>query len=225
RLGNVVQSKRITERLNGLHYHAGTQIVDEEPLLAEIKKLVELASLLEERAGVQISSYNLGGGFPEASYLKKLALKQMMEKIRDQFLAHLNGSQGSIELLFEPGRFIVADAGVVLCKINQIKKPIEKGDGDDPWLMLSAGMNVMNPISKARNRFLVANHMNDSYNTTFNICGSLPTRIDIFTKHYPLPSKTSPGDDIIITNAGAYTIPFLMNFCLKPPKIVIINEK
>jgi diaminopimelate decarboxylase len=197
-------------------------MVNEKPMLEEIRKLLDLSRLLEKRFGTKISSFNLGGGFPEGSYLKPPALKRLLEQIRDAIVD--DHDDAPLELVFEPGRFLVADAGIVISKANQVKKPLEGRGNGDPWLMLNAGINVINPISKARNRFLVANHMNDSYNTTFNICGSLPTRIDVFTKHYPLPAKTAAGDDIIITNAGAYTIPFLMHFCVKPPKIMIINQ-
>lgn len=221
-LRKCIRSGKIKKRLKGLHYHGGTQIVNEKPMLEEIGNLLNLSRLLEKKIGTKISSLNLGGGFPEASYLKIPALKRLLEQIRNALLQGFTGSP--LELVFEPGRFLVADAGIVICRANQVKKPLEEGGKGDPWLMLSAGINVINPISKARTRFLVANRMNDSYNTTFNICGSLPTRMDIFTKHYPLPSKTSPGDDVLITNAGAYTIPFLMNFCLEPPKITIINQ-
>ncbi|MHA1680712.1 MAG: diaminopimelate decarboxylase family protein [Promethearchaeota archaeon] len=208
--------------IHALHLHPGTQISNIEEYSSCLEVLVRIARKIRETGGPVINCFNLGGGYPEATYLKEKQLESIFGHLTS-ILSRWGESTGiNPRLDLEPGRYIVSDAGIVLCKVKQVKQPLETGQ--DPWLILSAGINVFNPIAKARSRYLIANRMNDSYRKTFNIAGPLPTNLDIFTKHYPLPDATTEGDDVIITNAGAYTLPFLMDFCVPPPKIHVIRD-
>jgi diaminopimelate decarboxylase len=206
--GNYVQS---------LHYHAGTQQTSVNKMVDTLNTILRL--LKKQDKMINLRSINIGGGFPSfahmpAGYLRKLfpTIRNLLEQSPDDF-------GNDIDLCMEPGRLLVADAGILLTRVKAIKK-----DNPDSWLFLDAGMNAINKqFSKARVRFLIANRMRDSYNHPFNITGPLPSRVDTFTKHYPLPKKTKVGDPVIITNAGAYTLPFLMNFCFPKPSITILD--
>ena len=204
--------------IQSLHYHAGTQQTTVNQMTNTLNTILGL--LKKQDKENDLHSINIGGGFPSFAHMPDGYLRKLFPAIRN-FLNQSHNALGKItDLCIEPGRLLVADAGILLTRVKAIKR-----DYPDSWIFLDAGMNAINKqFSKARVRFLIANRMQDSYNHPFNIAGPLPSRVDTFTKHYPLPKKTKVGDPVIITNAGAYTLPFLMNFCFPRPSITIIDS-
>ncbi|MHA1794123.1 MAG: hypothetical protein ACTSVI_15885 [Promethearchaeota archaeon] len=221
-LTRALNGFKYKERIKALHYHCGTQIANNDFHVNRIEKLIDLTLSLEDSTGVSIKYLNIGGGFPEANILKKVKLRSIFSNLANKMkVLFKDRDRKQITIQFEPGRYIVGDAGILIAEIISIKHDLIN-DYIDPWIFINAGMNVVTNFSKARNRYMIAEHMNASYNKPFNIAGLVPSNVDVHVKHYPLPESTRTSEHVIITNMGAYTLPFLNDFCMKRPRVVII---
>ncbi|MHA1410053.1 MAG: diaminopimelate decarboxylase family protein [Candidatus Odinarchaeia archaeon] len=189
-------------KITTLHCHMKTQNHNLEEYGILLEKLYTLSKRLNDEIGIKINTFDLGGGFPEAAIIgaKIDRLATILKNVK-------NKENDDITLLFEPGRFIVGDAGVLLTKIISIKKNYGKN-----WLIIDGGANILSPLTKANLRFVIADKLHENYSTEFSIGGPLPASFDIMTRNYPLPPRIKKGDIVAILNAGAYSTSFALDF-------------
>lgn len=188
----------------GIHNHLVTQNTSIKHWKKNIQKLAEFAKKHN------IKNINIGGGFP-IQYLKKVpTLKQIASAIKP-YLKNFN-------ITIEPGRYIVAPAGILLTKVKTIKKLRDK---DIAVLDASAYNSSMDTMLIAQELpCLVANKMNKKPTTNYILKGCTPDSLDIFRKNVKLP-ELKEGDIIAFINAGAYT--FASDFVsLKKPGVFFI---
>ncbi|MFX1293227.1 MAG: diaminopimelate decarboxylase family protein [Promethearchaeota archaeon] len=200
--------------LTTLQLHSGTQI-DDQLFKEGINYLLNIANQFESH-GITVSQLDFGGGFPEASSLSEEELENrfllLFETLNDR------GWQKVI-CIFEPGRYIVADAGLLLTQIIQVFN-VE----NTPWIMLNTGTHHCPKFSNSKFRFELINRMSAPRNTSTSIAGCLPTDMDVFTKRYPFPDNVKKGDYLAILNAGAYTFTWSTHFSYPYPPIILLNK-
>ncbi len=193
-------------RIRGVHCHIGSQLTDPSPFTEETSKVLEFIRTLKEE-NITIEDINLGGGLG-IPYHKNLSI------MNHEDLAHAiihpllekRDELGTFNLILEPGRSIVATAGILVTKVWHIKQtPVAK------WVMVDAGMNdMMRPaIYDAYHEIVACEGPGET--EVVNVAGGLCESSDVFGKDRTLP-KLKPGDYIAILDVGAYGISMANNY-------------
>src|SRR5581483_7410137 len=155
-------------RLRGIHIHVGSQTPDADAYARAFELMWHHMVLLYQRTGYQLDHVNLGGGIP-VNYLRDdsevdqigerervmlgatLDLSEILRTALDAIASQLTTSVSNAEemlnkltLLFEPGRSIIGDTGVMLTRIHNTKTRPETGDS---WLLVDAGYNQLLPMN------------------------------------------------------------------------------
>ncbi len=189
----------------GLHAHAGSGILNNDHWAEHAQFLVTLAS---QFSGVKY--LNLGGGFGIKEREQQTALTM---KLVDQHLQQVKKDHPEYEFWIEPGRFMVANAGVLLAKTTQVKQK-----DNYYYVGLNTGMNsLMRPA------------LYGSYHPVFNlskfeqakdklatIVGPICESTDKLAIEIPFP-VTEEGDLVLIDNAGAYGHVMSNHYNLRTP--------
>ncbi len=206
--------KKDSLTLTTLQLHSGTQL-DSQMFKDGIKYILDVANQFEQQ-GITISQLDFGGGFPEAGLLTENELDDLFLLLSETL--YDRGWQ-KITCLFEPGRYIVGDAGLMLTQITQIFEV-----NNTPWIMLNTGTHHCPKFSNSKFRFEVIDRMFDPHNTPTSIAGCLPTDMDVFTKRYPFIKGAKRGDHLAIFNAGAYTLTWSTRFSYPFPPMLLVNK-
>lgn len=182
--------------VDGVHVHVGSQLVDGEPLLAAAHVALELAAR-SAAAGAPLACVNLGGGFG-VDYTGGEAAPDL-RALADR-IAALPGAAG-VEWCFEPGRWVVADAGALVSEVLWDKR---RGEEGERFVVLAAGMNdlVRPALYGARHRLLVIAPRPGAL-VPADVVGPVCESADRFLAAEPLP-RFEPGDLVALLEAGAY---------------------
>lgn len=202
-------------RPEGLHMHIGSQITTLEPFEKAYRRGVELFAALRGR-GLKMRRLDLGGGFG-VRYLHERAIDPVE-------LAALVGrvTQGlDCELLFEPGRYLVAEAGVLVAAVIYVKEA-----EDRRFVILDAGMNtLMRPaLYGARHDLLPLSEAPTGVHLQpADVVGPVCESSDVFGRDYHLPPM-APGDLVAFTTAGAYGAVMASDYNSRPsPAEVLVD--
>lgn len=194
--------------LVGLHLFVGTQILDHEVLLRQYEEGLKIARTLAHRIGRPLETIDLGGGlgvpyFPNEARLHLAALGEglasLMEEVqRDPMLAHAR-------FVLEPGRFLIAEAGVYIARVTEVKRSRGKTfvitDGGMHHHLAASG-NLGQTIK--RNFPLAAlGRMDAAADMVADVVGPLCTPLDTIGRSVTLPDLDA--DDLIgVFQSGAY---------------------
>jgi len=186
-----------------IHMHIGSGILEVEPFVLAVEKLLNIARRVHEETGINFELINIGGGLgiPYKPDEKELDLDLFSEKV---FGLLDNGVKeyglGKPALCIEPGRFIVGDAEILLTKVNTVKvTPHKKFVGVD------AGFNMLlRPVLYGSyHHIVVANKLNHPPGETYDVVGPLCESGDFLAKDRKLP-RIDEGDLLAVLNVGAY---------------------
>ncbi|HUX99900.1 MAG TPA: hypothetical protein VMV49_10120 [Candidatus Deferrimicrobium sp.] len=208
---NLANTKNLS--LTTLQLHSGTQL-DNQNFKDGINHLFNVANQFEQQ-GITISQLDFGGGFPEASLFPEDELENLFLLLSENL--HDRGWQ-KVTCIFEPGRYIIGDAGLLLAQIIRVFKV-----GKTPWIMLNTGNHHCPKFSGSNFRYELIDCISEPHNTPTSIAGCLPTDMDVLAKHYPFLKNIRKDDYIAIFNAGAYTISWSTRFSYPFPPMVLIN--
>ncbi|MCE1237550.1 MAG: diaminopimelate decarboxylase [Hyphomicrobiales bacterium] len=182
-------------RLVGLAVHIGSQILSVKPFAEAYGRMRKLVLSLRER-GHAIERLDLGGGFGIA-YQNELAPSpaEIAETIRTTV-----GDLGCA-LAVEPGRSIVADAGVLATRVEFVKE-----GADLRFAVVDAGMNdLMRPAMYDSHHDIVPVRLpkSDVEYSLYDVVGPICESSDTFAKRRHLPTLAA-GDLVLLATAGAY---------------------
>jgi diaminopimelate decarboxylase len=192
----------------GIHLFAGTQILDVELLLAQYRKGVEIAKRVARRLRHPLRSLDFGGGlgvpyFPHEHPLDLAALKEGLAKLECEISSDQDFA--GTRLVIEPGRYLVAEAGVYLTRVLDVKMSRGK-----KFVILDGGMNHhlaasgnLGQTIKRNFPIAVATKWRDPDEETVDVVGPLCTPLDTVGRAVPLP-RIEAGDLIAIFQSGAY---------------------
>lgn len=185
-------------RIDGLHLHVGSQVVDTAPLFAALEIALELRSEAGRR-GASIGLFNLGGGFgidyergedvfPLAAYGAALSER-------------LAGS--GVEVVLEPGRWMVGPVGLLVAEVLWVKRR-----GARRFVVLAAGMNdlIRPALYQARHRIVpvaLRGAASGSESEPACVVGPVCESADVFGEYDSL-GGVERGDWVAIFDAGAY---------------------
>ena len=203
----VIQAYAIAQRARverfGIHMHIGSGILDPEPYLVAVEKLLSIANRVHKEVGINFEFIDIGGGLgvpykPEDKELDVIAFSNKVvnffkNKVKDYGL-------GKPFLFVEPGRYLVCDSTILLTTVNTVKvTPAHKYVGVD------AGFNTLirPTMYGSYHPILVANKLNEAKKETYDIAGPICESGDLLAKDRQLP-EIQEGDLLAILNAGAY---------------------
>jgi diaminopimelate decarboxylase len=213
-LARVIQSNNI--RVIGLHMHSGSDILDAEVFLRGAEVLFEAAI---EFPNLQFIDF--GSGFKVAYRDGDVTtdIYDLGEKLTRSFKAFCQEYGRELEIWFEPGKFIVSEAGYLLVKTNVIKTtPATVFVGVD------SGLNhLVRPMMYDAYHDMVNVSNIDGTKRIYTIVGYI-CETDTFGLDRKL-SEVHEGDIIAIKNAGAYGYVMASNYNsrLKPAEVLIVN--
>jgi diaminopimelate decarboxylase len=211
--------------LVGLHAHAGSNLRDPAPVTAVMRVLVDFAAAARDAVGVTISEISPGGGWgvayhpdeatpPVATYAGALVKALTVGLAQHAFPPP--------RLLVEPGRAIVARAGVALYTAGP-RKPAPDGA---LTLAVDGGMgdNVRPALYGAQYHAALPARMGDPATVVTRIVGRYCESGDVLVDAVALP-KAAPGDVVAVPVAGAYHLAMASNYNLVPrPAVVFVHE-
>src|SRR5256714_6194915 len=217
----------------GIHIHVGSQTPDVEPFGEAFKSMWNHLMAIHRETGHTLEHINLGGGIPvnylrdrsqadqlpeherdmlganlEPSAVLKEALLVARESARDAEAEHL---LNQVTILLEPGRSVIADAGVVLTKVRNIKR---RPETKDVWLLTDAGYSLLLSMNNYKwyYHLISASRAGAPYQRDYKVAGPLCDSGDVYfdieregrlPDYRKLPDNVEPGEVLALLNSGA----------------------
>jgi diaminopimelate decarboxylase len=208
---NINQFKNL--KIDALSVHIGSQILSDVPYKKTLNILLKIINILK----IKLKYIDLGGGFG-ISYEKKdkkINLKNYAKLVYN-FKKKLN-----CNIIFEPGRSLVGNAGILVSKIQYIKRGENKY-----FIILDAGMNdFMRPaLYDARHEIIPVNKLTKNLSGNIEFVGPICESTCKFTKYKNYP-KINEVDFIAITNTAAYGSSLSSNYNTRPLIAEILVSK
>lgn len=190
----------------GLHSHVGSGIREPETWWETAKYLGELA-----REFPSVRRLNLGGGLgvPEKPGQRRLDLARVGE-----LLTAFREDHPDFELWMEPGRYLVAEAGVLVARCTQLKTK----SAHHHYVGLEVGMNALirPALYGAYHRIVNLSRLDQKNAITADVVGPICETGDVLGHRRRLP-ETRSGDVFLIDTAGAYGFAMSSRYNLRPP--------
>ncbi|MGI8544479.1 MAG: diaminopimelate decarboxylase [Aridibacter sp.] len=259
--------------LCGIHLHIGSQNPKSEPYSQAFQILFENLLQIFNETGHKLSHLNLGGGFP-VNYLRDNSnVEYISQEQKDLFSASLEPSEvlqsvfqiveksaetanathllENIELLIEPGRSVIADAGICLTKVrNKKERPIKQSAEEtdislstldsplekDVWLLTDAGFNILLSMEtyKWYYHLISADRAGEIHQTQYKLAGPLCDGGDVYfdiegqsklPNYRLLPENVEVGETLALLNCGAYSIAQMFQYNGRElPAVILINK-
>jgi len=192
-------------RVVGLHAHSGSGIRTPE---AWSEVALFLGEAAERFPDVRVLDLGGGLGVPERPGQSPLDLAAFGE-----LLGRFKAANPRFELWLEPGRFLVATAGVLLARVTQIKRK-----GEVVWVGLETGMNslIRPPLYGAYHPIFNLSRLDQPAAWIAHVVGPICETGDILGRSRRLPA-TAEGDVFLIANAGAYGRVMSSRYNLREP--------
>lgn len=196
----------------GFHFHVGSQLFDNQAHLAAVDIALDLVRMVKERFDYSIKELNFGGGFgvryTDADQPKPFSYftDPMMEKVL-AFCEKEHFVQPAV--VIEPGRSIVAEAGISLHKIGAIKEL----PGLRKYVSIDGGMtdNIRPGLYEANYTGILANKAEHAAKEKVTISGKACESTDILVKDIELPTVET-GDLFATFSTGAYGYSMASNY-------------
>jgi diaminopimelate decarboxylase len=217
KLGNI--------NVAGLHCHIGSQIFDIKPFEEAARVMLEFIAQIKEQLGVEIEELNLGGGYgikytPQDDPIEYDKYIESVSKV----IRNVCDNKG-IKLPFivmEPGRSIVASAGITLYKVGTIKDikgvrkyvAVDGGMGDNPRFALY----------QSKYDAIIANKPDAPKTEKITIAGKCCESGDLLAKDIMMP-EVKEGDILAVLATGAYNYSMSSNYNRIPrPPVVLVKD-
>ena len=239
----------------GIHIHVGSQTPDVEPFAEAFRSMWEHLITIHRETGHTLEHINLGGGIP-VNYLRdRSQADQLPKHERDMLGAELEPTAvltealrvaresaraadaehllDQVTILLEPGRSIIADAGLVLTTVRNIKSRPETGD---VWLLTDAGYNIMLSMNNYKwyYHLISASRAGAPYARDYKVAGPLCDSGDVYfdieregrlPDYRRLPDDVGPGEVLALLNCGAYSLAQMFHYNGRPlPAAVLVRK-
>ena len=205
----------------GIQIMAGSNVTDPDHFFKVGSDISELAVKFQRTLGIVFEYVDIGGGFgvPYRINEEKIDIKKVAENVYKAFKLNFNGAGYKIpELVIEPGRYIVANSGVLLGTVMDIKKQEMNYVGTD------AGMNILlrPALYGAYHHLIIANKADQEANFMADVTGQICENTDRIASGIYIP-EPEIGDTVVIFNAGAYVESMASHYNGReiPPEILI----
>ncbi len=222
-------SKLKNLRLRGVQMHIGSQLTTVSPFEQAIRKVLPLVAKLKAKYALEF--FSIGGGLGivydpalasgSAEWWNSVAAKNVLTPAKYAArLVPLLRPLG-LKILLEPGRFISGNAGILVTRIEYVKRT-----GKKKFLIVDAAMNdLIRPAFYDAYHEIVPLTKKGGAQISSDVVGPICESGDYFCKDRPLP-KLGEGDAIALLSAGAYGAVMGSNYNARPlPTEVLVNGK
>jgi diaminopimelate decarboxylase len=205
----ILEYRRAAKMTNikvvGIDCHIGSQLTETAPFLDALDRVLGLVDQLQAE-GIQLKHLDLGGGLgicyrDEQPPLPSEYISALLAKLSDR----------DFEIMLEPGRAIVGNAGILLTKVEYLKPT----DGKN-FAIVDAAMNdlVRPSLYGAWQDIIPANTSSEAEQLTWDIVGPVCETGDFLGKNREL--KLTQGDLLAVRSAGAYGFTMSSNYNSRP---------
>ena len=216
-LDELARARRLADahdiRITGLHAHTGSGILHPDNWHRTLQTLGDAARELEE-----VRVINLGGGLgvPDRGDelpLDLTALDAGLKQLKQDLIR-------PIEIWLEPGRYLVAEAGVLLARVNQTK-----GKGEIRYVGIATGMNslIRPALYGAWHEIVNLSRLDQPGDSVYNVVGPICETGDILGLDRLLP-ECHEGDVLLVANTGAYGAAMASRYNLREPAQELLFE-
>lgn len=219
----VARLRRYSQiEIKGLHCHIGSQIASAEPFVQNLDTLLRTIADLP----CDLQELNLGGGLG-AYYGQGDEVPEP-----EQLVGHLAQTARDIcrslglalpQLILEPGRSIVNEAGLTLYRVGGTKMI----PGIRNYLFIDGGMtdNIRPALYGSRYETVLANRMHEAASEQYSIAGRCCESGDMVAWNQMLPAA-EPGDILAVARTGAYNYSMASNYNRLPrPAVVLVSNR
>jgi diaminopimelate decarboxylase len=217
-------------RIRGVQMHIGSQITTEKPFAEAVKKMTPLVGELKSLYGIEF--FSIGGGIGivynpslasgPASWWNRPETKKSgpltIERYAAAVVPHLKGL--GVKILFEPGRFMVGNAGVLVTEVVYIKKT-----GRKKFVIVNAGMNdlIRPALYEGWHEIVPLKQPSSAKKEKADVVGPICESGDFFAQDREIP-PVKEGDFIALMSAGAYGFSMASNYNSRPlPAEVLVR--
>jgi diaminopimelate decarboxylase len=205
----------------GIDCHIGSQITEVAPYLDAVDRMLDLVEAVESN-GVRLHHLDLGGGLgitytdekpPSAAELIGALLRRIDER-----------GHGHRKLMFEPGRSLVGNAGVLLTEVLYLK-PSHEADGKN-FCIVDAGMNdLMRPAMYEAWMGISPCRLSDAKPVTYDVVGPVCESGDWLGRDRDL--AVQQGDLLAVLSAGAYGMSMASNYNTRgrPAEVMVSGDQ
>ena len=222
---DTLREQKLLDHLKMFHFHIGSQIDETESYTKSIDYILGFAAAMNQKYGFMCNELSVGGGFavqytldspvPSISVYADLLTSAIIDNCQRLGLDRP-------QLIIEPGRSMVARAGVALYTVGAIKDIPEVRC----YASVDGGMadNIRPALYQAKLDAVVANKIMEKEEKEVTISGKFCEPGDVLITDISLPELLA-GDILAVAGCGAYSIPEATNYnaSFKPP-IVMVNE-
>jgi diaminopimelate decarboxylase len=213
--------------LKGLHAHIGSQIFEQQVYRDLPKVMLGLMQDIRNTHGLTLPELNLGGGLGIVYHNQddppsvQSYISGMLDSLQESAHA-LNYPLP--QLYIEPGRSIVATAGVTLYRVGTLK---EIREIDKTYVSVDGGMgdNIRPALYGAEYSALIANKPKEPCTKKVTIAGKYCESGDILLRDFAVPASIERGDTLMVFGTGAYNYTMASNYNRVPrPAMVLVKE-
>ena len=210
--------KNTNIKVNGIHMHTGSDILDIEVFIHAAEILFETASKFEN-----LEFIDFGSGFkvPYSPGDNETNIEELGSKLSKRFNEFCDDYGKELTLTFEPGKFLVSEAGNFLCSVNSIKQTTST-----VFAQIDSGFNhFVRPMMYGSNHYIENISNPDDSERFYSIVGYI-CETDTFATNRRI-SMISEGDILCFKNAGAYCFSMASNYNsrYKPSEILFYNNE
>ena len=208
--------------LCGFHCHIGSQIFDAQPFVDAAEIMSEFCAGLYRNHGIRTKILDLGGGFgvpytdSDPEFDVRSTVRSIVDEVKRRF-----GNVALPAIMLEPGRSIVADAGLTVYTCTSVKNAgktsyvaVDGGMPDNPRFALYEASYKVRNVTRAA----------EEGTRLYTIAGRCCESGDLIQKNVSLP-ETKRGDFIAVETTGAYNYSMASNYNRLPRPAVIMLDK
>ena len=208
--------------LAGFHCHVGSQLFDSDVFLRSAEIMLKFIADVKNTLGYEAKELDLGGGYG-VRYTEKdpvLNIKENIKQVAEyvkKLCKELNINEPAISM--EPGRSIVADAGITLYRVGNVKRI----EGYKNYVAIDGGMgdNPRYALYESEYTVVAADKADEECNFTCDLVGRFCESGDIIQPSIKLPESVKRGDLIAVFTTGAYNYSMASNYN-RIPKLPVI---
>ena len=227
------QAKEITRvalnlsnlELRGFHCHVGSQVFDSDVFLRASDVMLDFIAEIYDTEGYLAPELDIGGGYG-VRYIDShpvLDIRANIFEVAEHMKSHAAELGISLpEISFEPGRSIVADAGLTVYTVGTVKRitgyksyvSVDGGMTDNPRYALYGSPYTVVPVMES-----------DEDEEIYSVVGRCCESGDVLQENVPMPKSIARGDLIAVLTTGAYNYSMASNYNRIPrPAVVMLSD-